>query len=135
MGQPAAKLGDQIIGTDIHIVMIPVPSPVPTFMPLPLPHPFNGIINGNLSQNVTIMGKPAATAGSIAVNAPPHIPVPPGVCFQKPPANMATVKIGSQTVNINNKPAARNGDMATTCNDPVDLPAGTVIATGTVMIG
>jgi uncharacterized Zn-binding protein involved in type VI secretion len=38
-------------------------------------------------------------------------------------------------VNINGKPAARNGDTAMTCNDPADLPAGTVVAVGTVAIG
>lgn len=32
------------------------------------------------------------------------------------------------------KPAARATDMAMTCNDPTDLPVGTVIAVGTVMI-
>jgi uncharacterized Zn-binding protein involved in type VI secretion len=31
--------------------------------------------------------------------------------------------------------AARNGDVAETCNDPVDLPAGQIIAVGTVLIG
>jgi uncharacterized Zn-binding protein involved in type VI secretion len=38
-------------------------------------------------------------------------------------------------VKINGKAAARMGDMAETCNDPSDLPVGTVIASGTVMIG
>lgn len=32
------------------------------------------------------------------------------------------------------KPAARMGDTAKTCNDPTDLPTGTVIAVGTVLI-
>jgi len=41
----------------------------------------------------------------------------------------------SPTVMINHKPAARNGDQAMTCNDPVDLPIGTVVAVGTVSIG
>jgi uncharacterized Zn-binding protein involved in type VI secretion len=36
---------------------------------------------------------------------------------------------------INKKPAARAGDKAQTCNDPVPLPVGTVVATGTVLIG
>jgi uncharacterized Zn-binding protein involved in type VI secretion len=36
---------------------------------------------------------------------------------------------------INGKPVARNGDTALTCNDPADLPAGTVVAVGTVLIG
>ena len=43
--------------------------------------------------------------------------------------------MGSQTVKINGKSAARNGDVATTCHDPVDLPVGTVIGAGTVLIG
>lgn len=132
MGQPAAKQGDQIVAVDIHIVMVPaVPNPVPT----PLPHPFTGIINGNLSSNVNIMGLPAATVGSTADNTPPHIPTPPGVSFQKPPSNKGTIKIGSATVKISGQAAARNGDTAETCNDPADLPVGTVIAVGTVMIG
>jgi uncharacterized Zn-binding protein involved in type VI secretion len=36
---------------------------------------------------------------------------------------------------INGKPAARMGDPAMTCNDPADLPAGTVVAAGTVLVG
>ncbi len=130
MGQPAAKQGDQIVAVDTHIIMIPSPGgPVPT----PLPHPFTGMIAGGLSANVKIMGMPAATLGSTADNLPPHIPQ--GGPFQKPPANKATIMIGSPTVLINGKPAARNGDMALTCNDPVDLPVGKIIAVGTVMIG
>ena len=130
MGQPAAKQGDQITAMDTHIVMIPSPGgPVPT----PLPHPFNGLINGNMSSNVKIMGMPAATQGSTADNMPPHIPQ--GGTFQTPPSNKGQIIAGSATVMINGKPAARNGDTALTCNDPVDLPAGTVIAAGTVMIG
>jgi uncharacterized Zn-binding protein involved in type VI secretion len=78
---------------------------------------------------------PAATVDSTADNTPPHIPTPPGTAFQKPPANKATIKIGSPTVKINGKMAARNGDSAETCNDPTDLPVGQVIAVGTVFIG
>ncbi len=132
MGQPAAKQGDQINAIDTHIVMVPSPGgPVPT----PLPHPFTGIINGSLSSDVKIMGMPAATVDSTADNTPPHLPTPPGTAFQKPPANKATITLGSQTVKINGKSAARMGDMAKTCNDPADLPVGTVMATGTVFIG
>ena len=131
MGQPAAKQGDQIVATDTHIVMVPGPTPVPT----PLPHPFTGIINGNLSSDVNIMGRPAATVDSTADNSLLHIPTPPGTAFQKPPANKATIKQGSPMVKINGKMAARHGDMALTCNDPTDLPSGQVIAVGTVFIG
>src|SRR5256714_11754377 len=130
MGQPAAKQGDQIVAVDTHIVVPPPPAP-----PAPLPHPFSGILNGGLSSNVNIMGRAAATVGSTADNLPPHIPTPPGNSFQKPPANKATIQLGSPTVKINGKMAARNGDVAMTCNDPADMPAGKVIAVSTVMIG
>jgi uncharacterized Zn-binding protein involved in type VI secretion len=130
MGQPAAKQGDRILATDTHIVMIPSPGgPVPT----PLPHPFTGQLDGSLSSDVNIEGKAAATQGSTATNTPAH--VPQGGPFQKPPSNKGTVQIGSSSVFINGKPAARNGDKAITCNDPADLPVGTVIAASTVMIG
>jgi uncharacterized Zn-binding protein involved in type VI secretion len=130
MGQPAAKQGDQVMATDTHIVMIPSPGgPVPT----PLPHPFTGMLDNGLSQNVNVQGMPAAVQGSTATNTPAHIPQ--GGPFQKPPSNQATVQMGSGTVMINGKPAARNGDTCLTCNDPADLPAGTIIAASTVMIG
>ena len=130
MSMPAAKLGDKIVATDTHIIMVPTPAgPVPT----PLPHPFAGTIVGNTSANVLIEGKPAATLGSTAMNTPPHIPQ--GGPFQKPPSNQGQIIVGSATVLINNKPAARNGDTALTCNDPVDLPVGKVIAVSTVLIG
>lgn len=130
MGQPAAKQGDQVMSTDTHIVMIPSPGgPVPT----PLPHPFTGQIDGALSADVNIEGKAAAVVGSTATNTPSHIPQ--GGPFQKPPSNRATIQLGSGTVLINGKQAARNGDKAMTCNDPADLPVGTVMAVGTVFIG
>jgi uncharacterized Zn-binding protein involved in type VI secretion len=132
MGQPAAKQGDKVVAIDTHIVMVQAgPSQVPT----PLPHPFSGIISDGLSQDVKIMGLPAATVGSTADNLPPHLPLPPGLSFQKQPSNKGTIQIGSPTVKINGKAAARNGDTAMTCNDPADSPVGMVIAAGTVLIG
>jgi uncharacterized Zn-binding protein involved in type VI secretion len=131
MGQPAAKQGDTITAVDIHIIMIPAAAGAP--VPTPLPHPFNGIINGSLSPNVNVMGLPAATQGSTATNTLPHIPQ--GGPFQKPPSNSATILMGSSRVMINGKPAARAGDTALTCNDPADLPAGTVVATSSVLVG
>ena len=130
MGQPAAKQGDKIIATDIHIEMVPTPGgPVAT----PLPNPFSGSLDDNLSSDVNIEGKAAAVKGSTATNSPGHI-FKSGP-FQKTPADKGEVMMGSSTVMINGKPAARNGDTAKTCNDPADLPAGTVMASGTVMIG
>jgi uncharacterized Zn-binding protein involved in type VI secretion len=132
MGQPAAKANDQVTGTDTHIVIVPAgPAQVPT----PLPHPFTGIISGGTIATVKIAGQAAAVAGSTADNTPPHIPTPPGVSFQKPPANKATIQMGSATVKIGGKAAARNGDTAMTCNDPADQPVGKVVAVGTVSIG
>lgn len=130
MGQPAAKQGDRVLATDTHVVMIPSPGgPVPT----PLPHPFVGLLDGTLSADVRIEGKPAATVGSTATNTPSH--VPQGGPFQAPPSNRATVRMGSTTVRMNGRAAARNGDPADTCNDPADAPVGTVLAVGTVKIG
>jgi uncharacterized Zn-binding protein involved in type VI secretion len=131
MGQPAAKQGDRIVATDTHIVVVPGTPPTNE----PEPHPFDGIISGGLSGDVTIMGQPAATVASTAENTPQHVPTPPGTAFQKPPSNRATITTGSPTVTINGKLAARNGDTALTCNDPVDLPVGSVQAAGNVFIG
>ena len=132
MGQPAAKANDQVMATDTHIVMVPAG---PALVPTPLPHPFVGMIDGGLISTVKIAGQPAAVVGSTASNSPSHMPTPPGVSFQKPPANRATIQAGSATVMIGGKAAARNGDIAQTCDDPADLPVGTVIAVGMVLIG
>lgn len=132
MGQPAAKQGDQVVAVDTHIVLVPTPGgPSPT----PLPHPFSGMLDGNLSTDVMIMGRAAATVGSTATNQPPHFPTPPGTAFQIPPTNQATILMGSSTVMINHKPAARSGDQTQTCADPIPNMGATLIAIGTVMIG
>ena len=128
MGLPAAKQGDQIVAMDIHIILQPSFS-----QPVPTPHPFTGIIDGQLSSDVKIMGFFAAIQGSTASNTPPHIPI--GGAFQAPPKNKGQILSGSATVMINGKPAARSTDPALTCNDPTDLPVGQVVATATVMIG
>jgi uncharacterized Zn-binding protein involved in type VI secretion len=132
MGQPAATANSLVQATDLHIVMVPTPGgPVPT----PLPHPFSGPLNGGLVSSVKIGGQPAAVVGSTAAASPSHLPTPPGVSFQKPPANQGQVFLGSMTVKIGGKAAARNGDLVTTCNDPADLPVGQIIAAGTVTVG
>lgn len=130
MGKPAAKLGDKVVGNDIHIVMMPSPGgPIPT----PTPMPFSGTIANGCSMDVLIEGKPAAVVGSTAVNLPPHLPT--GGPFQNPPTNMGTILIGSPTVLINGKPAARAGDKVNTCSDPAPAPNGTIVCTGQVLIG
>ena len=132
MSFPAAKQGDQVVGVDIHIVMVPSPGgPVPT----PLPHPFMGILDSNLSNDVQVNGVPAAMVGSQASNTPPHLPTPPGTTFSIPPTNKARVFMGSATVFVNGNPMARLGDMCMTCNDPTELPVGKIIAASNVLVG
>lgn len=128
MGQPAARQGDSVVGVDIHVVMVPSPGgPVPT----PLPHPFSGTLEQDLSTDVTIDGKAAATKDSVAVNNPPHIPTPPGTSFQKPPDNKGPVITGSATVTIGGKAAARLGDSVQSCDGMSAIVSGSA----TVMIG
>jgi uncharacterized Zn-binding protein involved in type VI secretion len=130
MGQPAAKQGDAVVGTDTHILMVPSPAgPVPT----PTPMPFAGMLDGALSADVNVESKPVAVKGSTGSNTPAHIPT--AGPFQNPPSNKATVNAGSATVFVNGKAAARNGDVALTCNDPADAPNGTIVATSTVFVG
>ena len=129
MARTLAKQGDDVVAVDTHIVMVTTPSgPVAT----PLPSPFRGPLSSELSTTVFADDKAAATEGSKAQNASPH--VPQGGSFQKTPANEASVAQGSATVFIDDKPAARNGDPATTCNDPTDLPIGKIMAGGTVLV-
>ena len=117
-----------MVALDMHLIQPPGPS-----SPVLVPHPFSGIITGGLSDSVKIQQMPAATVDSTATNTPPHIPI--GGTFVNPPSNQGTIIQGSATVNINGKPAARTGDTAKTCNDPIDLPVGTVVAASTVIIG
>jgi uncharacterized Zn-binding protein involved in type VI secretion len=128
MGAPAAKKGDRVTATDMHMIQAPGTAP-----PVLMQHPFTGILDGALSADVNIMGLPAGTVGSTASNTPPHLPN--GGSFVNPPTNKAKIILGSFTVFINGKAAARASDTATTCNDPSDLPAGKVVASGTVLIG
>ena len=128
MGMPAARKGDQVTAIDTHLIQPPGPS-----SPVPVPHPFSGIIDGGTVASVKIGGAEAATVDSTATNTPSHIPI--GGSFVNPPSNKAAITTGSASVTIGKKAAARAGDTARTCNDPVDLPVGTVVAAGTVTIG
>jgi uncharacterized Zn-binding protein involved in type VI secretion len=128
MTPPAAKKDDQVLALDTHMIQPPGTAP-----PVPVPHPFSGKIDGALSSDVKIEGKDAATVDSTATNTPSHIPS--GGSFVNPPSNKGKITTGSGTVKINGKKAARAGDTAETCNDPKDLPVGTVMAVSTVNIG
>ena len=124
MPQPAARQNDPVVGTDIHILLVPSPGgPVPT----PTPLPFSGQLVSALSTDVFVNGLPAATQNSVAQNMPPHIAPPPST-FQKPPTNQGKVVTGSPTVLVNGKQMARLGDPVMTCNDPVDAPTSSITA-------
>ncbi|MFF0097527.1 PAAR domain-containing protein [Streptomyces canus] len=126
MGMPAAKQGDRVTAVDLHLIQ-PLSGPTVT-----VPHAFSGVLTQKLSPDVRIMGRAAATVGSVAVNTPPHLPQ--GGLFVNPPANRGTVRTGSASVRINGQGAARSGDSAQTCADPPN-PGGKVVAAGTVRIG
>src|SRR5436309_2553702 len=49
MGQPAAKQGDKITATDMHLIQPPGP-----VSPVLVPHDFSGTINGDVSSDVLI---------------------------------------------------------------------------------
>lgn len=132
MGQPAATQTTQVIGTDIHMVLVPTPGgPVP----VPLPHVFSGTLQSGTVPTVTVAGQPLAVQDSVAVNSPAHVPTPPGASFQSPPSNQGRVLLGSATVTAGGKGVARVGDQVSTCNFPTDAPVSVIVGGGTVMIG
>jgi uncharacterized Zn-binding protein involved in type VI secretion len=129
-GKPAAKSGDNVNGTDVHVVLVPAPGgPVPT----PTPLPFTGTIDGSVVAEVVCEGQPIAVEGSTASNQPAH--VAPSGSFQLPPANRGSIHTASTTVFAGGKGVARAGDLAMTCNDPCDAPNGVVVASSTVFVG
>jgi uncharacterized Zn-binding protein involved in type VI secretion len=132
MGQPAAKLGDKVIGTDIHKA-----TDVVSGSTSDVPVQFMGDLELLGSPNVFIDGKAAAVVGqTMAVAKPPHVP-PPGMVFTVPPMNNGVITKRPGTVLINNKPAARIGDTVDTCNVSGPAPTSTIVPGGpaTVFIG
>lgn len=120
MNRLAAKQRDRVTAIDMHLIQ---PPNAPQLL---VPHPFSGVLDGGLSQDVRINGRPAATELSTATNTPGHLPQSPGD-FVRPPSNQAQIRTGSTSVRINHRGAARAGDPAFTCNDPMDLAIGTVV--------
>lgn len=124
--QPVAKKDDHVVAVDTHVVVV-------NGVPAPTPFPFDGKLDAELSPDVLAEHKAVAVVGSQASNQVQHVAV--GGSFQRPPTNKATVVVGSPTVLVNHRPLARNADTARTCNDPEDLPVGTIVAAGTVLSG
>lgn len=133
MGAPAATDDSQVVGVDIHIVL--VPSPAGT-VPTPLPHPFTGKITSGTVKTVKIGGKAVAVKDSKATNNPAHVATPPGTSFQNPPSDSGTVSVASTTVKAGGQGVARVGDQVKTCNDPSDSPVSAIVGpAGRVSIG
>ena len=127
-GKQIAMKDDQVVGNDIHIVMVPSNS---GRTPVPLPHPYMGTMTDKLSPDVAIKGKPAATQGSVSTHSQGHRPTPPGRSFQRRPSNKGEVVLGTSTsLKINGKNAALMGSTVKTCADPADAPTSQIVSPG-----
>ena len=110
----AAKMLDQVMGIDVHIVQPPGPVP-----PVPLPHPFIGMVLDVaeylpwIGASVWVNGQPRAQAGNEAKNIP-HFPL--GGTFIKPIGNEGEVFTGSATVNVEDEPFSRMGSVVLSCS-------------------
>jgi uncharacterized Zn-binding protein involved in type VI secretion len=127
MSQPAAKFGDRISATDSHMAIVPGTPPTQVLQKLK----FNGVLTKDLSKNVRINGRAAATVGSSG-KSPPHSPLPPATAFVTQPSNTGKIVSGSRKVRINGQPAARHDDVCTTCNDAADAQIGKIVASSNV---
>lgn len=128
MGQPAARVGDQVLQDAPHChapihpaALVPTPSPHPA-MPLPIIPP--GAVT------VTIGGQPAARLGDTTE------PCLLAACV---PGGPGVIARGSATVTICGQPAARVGDttLHAACVAPIPSPTGAILPPGcpTVLIG
>jgi uncharacterized Zn-binding protein involved in type VI secretion len=114
--------------------------------PSAVPFDFQGPLEGGLSQDVLIMGLPAATVGSTAINAEPpsnqEAVKSAGKLLTKTDDTGTVIK-GSSAVLINSRSAARNGDLANTWDysvgpspgKPEEKTNATLQAAGSVLIG
>lgn len=128
---PAAKVGDQVLGSCTHVYASttpgpPVGNPVPT--PVTLVLPFVGKIV-SFDPSVMIGGMPAVTAPAQVVNTAIHSPVGGG-SIPGPAApvttNVATITEGSSNVLVGGKPLVRTGNK-------VQMPACGLTAPATVV--
>ena len=127
MGNPAARLGDQILQDAPHC-HAPIHPPAPT--PTPVAHPALPLAIVSGASNVMIGGQPAARVSDTSVPCllPGCVPGGPGQIVK-----------GSTTVMIGGLPAARVNDQTAhpACVAPIPSPVGKVLPPGcpTVMIG
>lgn len=127
MGQPAAVMGDKIMGQcAIHQIPNPAsgaPQPAP-------PMPFQAPLTLGLAMKVLISNKPAAVVGSSGYNTPPHVGLHPSDPNMVPLTQEGKVVVGSPTVLFEGKQAARTGAQVTMC---AGLP-GQLVGTGTTVL-
>lgn len=128
-GQPAAVLGDKIMGTCVghQIPMGPGnPGPAP-------PLPFSAPVTTQCATKTMIQSKPAVVVGAWGLNLPPHVGLHPSDPFFAPPMQKGTVMKGSSNVMIEGKPAAKMGSQ---CMIDLGLTTGSLMGTATkTMIG
>jgi uncharacterized Zn-binding protein involved in type VI secretion len=128
MGQPAARIGDQVLQTAPHChapihpaALVPTPAPHPA-MPLAIVSPG--------APTVMIGGQPASCVGDMTE---------PCMLIGCVPAGPGVIAKGSATVTIGGRPAARVGDMTqhAACVAPIPSPVGQIMPPGcpTVLIG
>ena len=128
MGQPAARITDQVLQTAPHChAPIHPPAPVPT----PVPHPALPLmIIPPGAPTVMIGNLPAACMGdqTMPCMLPSCVPGGPGM-----------ILMGAPTVLIANKMAARVNDptLHASCVAPIPSPSGKIMPPGcpTVLIG
>jgi len=129
----AAKMGDAVIGKDIHLTKIPSGN---GYVIVPMTYPYIGKIYKNTSSNVYVNSKQAATIDTKSIASPSHVAY--GIGFARNPDNKGIVIKGSSTVFINGKKAARNLDTVSTCDDIVSRPINSnskIVCSSTVIIG
>ena len=128
MGQPAARVGDQVLQSAPHCH---APIHPAALVPTPVPHPAMPLaIIPPGCPTVLIGGQPAARLGDQTA------PCTLASCV---PGGPGVIAKGSATVTIGGQPAARVGDLTshTACVAPIPSPEGNVQAPGcpTVLIG
>ena len=127
MGQPAARMGDQVLQSAPHCH---APMHPPALVPTPVPHPAMplNIITG--APTVLIGGKPAARMTDTTQ---------PCLLASCVPGGPGMIMKASATVLIGGLPAARVGDttLHAVCVAPIPSPIGQILPPGcpTVLIG
>ncbi len=127
MGQPAARLGDQVLQNAPHCH---APIHPPALVPTPVAHPAMPLAIVKGEATVLIGGQPAARVTDTTV---------PCLLVSCVPGGPGMICKGSGTVMIGKLPAARKNDMTmhASCVGPIPSPTGKVLGPccNTVMIG